>query len=135
MGRPRTNDYIFYKFVNINSDIEMYFVGSTANIKAKCDYYKRNIHNPTNSTYNSKLLTTIREHCGISEFVMVELGKAYNITLPQSRILEDEYRTKLKIEIDTRLYVNPQKNLELHKEQELTDYINDDCCVSYNDVI
>ena len=123
MGRPTTNNYTFYKFVNVNNSVQMYYVGSTANMKSKCYYYRQNIHNPTNSTYNSKLFTTIREYGGIKEFVIVELGKAYNITLPQSRLIEDEYRNKLKIEIDTCLYVNPQEELERHKIQQITEYI------------
>ena len=103
MGRPKLNNYTFYKFVNINSEVQMYFVGFTANLKARIDYYKRNINNPTNAVYNNKLNSTIRKYGGINEFQIIELGTSTQITLPESRIIEDKYRTDLKIELDNTL--------------------------------
>lgn len=100
MGRPKLNDYTFYKFVNINSEVKMYFVGSTANLKARIDYYKRNVNNPTNSVYNNNLNTTIRFYGGMNEFQVIPLGTSKQITLPESRIIEDTYRTKLKDQLD-----------------------------------
>ena len=94
MGRPKLNDYTFYKFVNINSDVKMYFVGSTANLKARIDYYKRNINN---------LNSTIRKYGGLKEFQVIPLGTSKQITLPESRIIEDKYRTALKLELDNTI--------------------------------
>ena len=103
MGRPKLNDYTFYKFVNINSDVKMYFVGSTANLKARIDYYKRNINNPTNAIYNNNLNSTIRKYGGLKEFQVIPLGTSTQITLPESRIIEDKYRTALKLELDNTI--------------------------------
>ena len=103
MGRPKLNDYTFYKFVNINSEVKMYFVGSTANLKARIDYYKRNINNPTNAIYNNNLNSTIRKYGGMKEFQVLPLGTSTQITLPESRIMEDKYRTALKLELDNTL--------------------------------
>ena len=93
MGRPKLNDYTFYKFVNINSEVKMYFVGSTANLKARIDYYKR----------NNNLNSTIRKYGGMKEFQVLPLGTSTQITLPESRIIEDKYRTALKLELDNTL--------------------------------
>tara|TARA_R110000737_G_scaffold179724_3_gene203792 strand:+ start:23 stop:409 length:387 start_codon:yes stop_codon:yes gene_type:complete len=127
MPRPKLNDYIFYKFVNINGDVNMYFVGSTANLKSRSSYYRRNINNPTNSTYNSKLFTTIREHGGLDEFKLLQIGSAEQITLQQSYTLEDAYRNKLKFEIDSN-------DLAQHRTNQIQDYIDDTMIMGYDDV-
>ncbi len=102
MGRPKLNNYQFYTFVNVNNEIDINFVGSTANIASRWEYYKRNVNNPTTSKYNSRIMTTIREYGGINEFKMVLLGSKDNISLNDSYIIEEKYRQQIKIELHRR---------------------------------
>ena len=101
MPRPEINDYTFYKIVNVNGDCEMCYVGSSCNMKHRRRTHKNSCNNPNAKEYNYKVYKTIREHGGWCEFQIVELGTAEQLTLVESRIIEERYRIELKASMNT----------------------------------
>jgi len=117
MPRPATNDYFFYKIVNVNSDVDLCYVGSTANWKQRENCHKSNCHNENGKKYNCKLYRTIRDYGGWDEFKMVEIGRAEHLTLTQSRQKEEEYRVMLNAELNTKkCYISNEQRKEQTKK-------------------
>tara|TARA_R110001632_G_scaffold28157_2_gene75218 strand:+ start:36 stop:740 length:705 start_codon:yes stop_codon:yes gene_type:complete len=118
MPRPGINDYTFYKIVNINGDVEMCYVGSTANFKQRKINHRYNTSYKKGVKYNSKLYTTIREHGGWEEFKMVEVGYAEQVSFTQARVIEERYRVELKAELNTlKCYCDKKEYYENNKEK------------------
>jgi len=100
MPRPAINDYTFYKIININGDVDLCYVGSTCNMKQRTINHKSDCNNVSGKHHNRKLYTTIREHGGWNEFKMVEIGHREQLTLAQSRQIEEDYRVELKANLN-----------------------------------
>ena len=116
MPRKLIDDYTFYKIVNINGDVEMCYVGSTVNIKERTKNHRLVCNNENSAKYNRKLYKTIREHGGWSEFQMLPIGTVEQLTLTQARVIEEEYRIKLKADLNmVRCFMTPEER----KEQSL----------------
>ena len=101
MPRPAINNYIFYKIVNINGDIDLCYVGSTCNWKQRHQQHKVTCNCEKYNNYNCKLYKTIREHGGWNEFRMIEIARVEQLTLTQARQKEEEYRIELKANMNT----------------------------------
>jgi len=102
MPRPAINDYIFYKIVNVNADVDLCYVGSTANWKHRMYAHKHTCNNPNALRHNLKLYKTIREHGGWDEFKMVEIGRAEQLTLTEAHQKEEEYRVELQANMNSQ---------------------------------
>ena len=101
MVRLHINDYTFYKITNINGDVDLNYVGSSSNMKQRRRAHKSDCYNPNSPRYNLKLYKTIRDHGGFCEFKFLILGSAKQITLNQSRIIEEHYRQNLMSNLNT----------------------------------
>jgi predicted GIY-YIG superfamily endonuclease len=102
MPRPKINDYTFYKIVNINGDVELCYVGSTADIKQRHIHHKLSCNNPYSDKYNQKVYTTIREHGGWDEFKMIEIAFKAKITKREAEVIEEQYRQELNAELNSK---------------------------------
>jgi len=117
MPRPAINNYTFYKIVNINGDIDLCYVGSTANFKQRNRGHKSACNNENHKTHHSKVYQTIREYGGWCEFKMVEVGYAEQLTSTQARVIEERYRVELKAELNSRkCFITDQEKKEKKKE-------------------
>jgi hypothetical protein len=64
MPKKVINDYVFYKIISISDDIDLCYVGSTANWKERQRQHKSICNNENSKLYNSKIYKTIRENGG-----------------------------------------------------------------------
>tara|TARA_R110002096_G_scaffold86430_1_gene198866 strand:- start:8 stop:586 length:579 start_codon:yes stop_codon:yes gene_type:complete len=113
MPRPAINDYTFYKIVNINGDIDLCYVGSTANFKQRQIGHKYDCNNVNGVKYNRNVYKTIRKHGGWEEFKMVEVGYAEQLTSSQARVIEERYRVELKAELNSiKCFNTPEEKKE-----------------------
>jgi len=101
MPRPAINDYVFYKIVNVNGDVDLCYVGSTANWKQRKIQHKSDCCNPNSEKHNLKIYKTIRENGGWNEFKMIEIGRGEQLTLTQAHQKEEEYRVELEANMNT----------------------------------
>tara|TARA_R110000744_G_C19142863_1_gene538484 strand:+ start:112 stop:717 length:606 start_codon:yes stop_codon:yes gene_type:complete len=119
MPKKGINDYIFYKIVCIDDDVELCYVGSTANWKERQRNHKRTGNNENDRYYNTKLYKTIRENGGWENFKMIQIGTAEQLTWRKAEQLEEEYRVELKANLNTnRCYLTEEQKKEYRKVWE-----------------
>lgn len=123
MPRPKFNDYTFYKIVNINGDIDLCYVGSTANMKQRNKQHKQNSTNENSKDYNFKIYKTIREHGGWDEFKMIEIGTQTHLTKRQAEQIEEIYRVELKANMNAKRCFQTEQQLKEQKKQYYIDNI------------
>jgi len=127
MPRPKINDYIFYKIVNVNGDVDLCYVGSTANWKHRASRHKSDCHYENSKIHNCKLYKTIREYGGWDEFKMVEIGRAEQLTKRQAEQKEEEYRIQLNAELNSqRCFRTKEQKKEYKKEYNKEYYADND---------
>ena len=102
MPKKVINDYIFYKIICISDDINLCYVGSTANWKERQRQHKKNCYNENVKAYNYKIYKTIRENGGWGNFKMIEIGKKEQLTKRQAEQVEENYRQELKANMNMR---------------------------------
>lgn len=131
MPRKTINDYVFYKFVCNDENIKCCYVGSTANFSDRKRSHFSNCNNPNNKGYNLKVYETIRENGGWENWKMVIIDEAKDISLTQSKILEQKYIDELEEKLNMcRAYrsvediaeyrkIMKQKTYNKYKEQIL----------------
>ena len=116
MPRKTINDYVFYKFVCNDENIKCCYVGSTANFSDRKRSHIKNCNNPNLKEYNYKIYETIRENGGWENWKMVIIGEAKEISLTQSRILEQNYIDELEAKMNTiRAYTSTEQRNEQKK--------------------
>ena len=101
MPRKLIEDYVFYKIISKNSDIDFCYVGSTISMNQRKDNHKCACNNPNNENHRLKVYKTIRENGGWNMFRMVEIGYRKQLTSAQARIVEDEYMVLLNADLNT----------------------------------
>jgi len=124
MPRPKFNDYTFYKIVNINGDIDLCYVGSTANMKQRNKQHKQNSTNENIRDYNFKIYKTIREHGGWDEFKMIEIATQTHLTKRQAEQIEEIYRVELKANMNAQRCFQTEQQLKEYTKQYRIDNIN-----------
>ena len=118
MPKKGINDYVFYKIVCIDGDVELCYVGSTANWKERQRNHKRTGNNENDRYYNTKLYKTIRENGGWENFKMIQIGTAEQLTWRKAEQIEEEYRVELKANMNSkRCYVTEEQSKEYRKEK------------------
>ena len=116
MPRKTINDYVFYKFVCNDENIKCCYVGSTANFSDRKRCHIKNCNNSNLKEYNYKIYETIRANGGMENWKMVIIGEAKEISLTQSRILEQNYIDELKANMNMfRAYTNSKEYLKQYK--------------------
>jgi len=117
MPKKLINDYIFYKIVCISDDIDLCYVGSTANWKERQREHKSRCNNENCDAYKSKKYEIIRANGGWCNFKMVQLGTRQQLTKREAEQVEEEYRVQLKADMNgKRCYTTEQ---ELKEQQKL----------------
>ena len=113
MPRKEYNDYIFYKIVCLDNSVELCYVGSTANWKARNHNHKSRCTNENCKEYNSKKYQIIRANGGWENFKMIEIGTREQLTKRQAEQIEEEYRQELKANLNSqRCYITPEEKQE-----------------------
>ena len=117
MPKKEIQDYIFYKIVCLDDSCDLFYIGSTANWKARNYNHKRNCTNEKSKGYNYKVYKTIRANGGWCNFKMIEIGTREQLTLRRSKQIEDEYRVQLKASMnDRRCYVSEEQKKEYARQ-------------------
>ena len=118
MPRKEINDYTFYKIVCLDNSVELCYVGSTSNWKARNHKHKSNCNNENSKEYNSKKYQIIRENGGWCNFKMVQVGTREQLTKRQADQVEEEYRQELKANMNThRCYLTEEQREQLNRER------------------
>ena len=111
------NDYTFYKIVCLDNSVELCYVGSTVNWKARNHQHKNDCNNVNGKGYNSKKYQIIRDNGGWCNFKMIEIGKKEQLTKRQADQVEEEYRQELKANMNAiRCYTTEEQKREQQKE-------------------
>lgn len=119
MPRLEINDYIIYKIICNDENITDCYVGSTANFNKRKFKHKLNCNNPNNDKYNLKIYEIIRENGGWDNWSMLPIAEHNEITLTQSRIIEEQYREQLDAKMNSqRAYVS-----DIQKKEERKQYV------------
>jgi CHAT domain-containing protein len=117
MPKKEINDYVFYKIVCLDDSVELCYVGSTANWKARNNKHKNTCNNENSKQYNYKIYKTIRENGGWNNFKMIEIGKKDQLTKREAEQIEEEYRVKFKANMnDQRCFLTDEQKRERDKE-------------------
>jgi len=117
MPKKLINDYIFYKIVCISDDIDLCYVGSTANWKERQKTHKSICNNENNKSYNLKIYKTIRANGGWENFKMVQVGTRQQLTKREAEQIEEEYRQELKANMNMKkCFRTEEQKQEQHKE-------------------
>ena len=117
MPKKVINDYIFYKIVCISDDIDLCYVGSTANWKERQREHKSRCNNENCNAYKTKKYEIIRANGGWENFKMVQLGTREQLTKREAEQIEEEYRVELKANMnDKKCFTTEQ---ELKEQQKL----------------
>jgi hypothetical protein len=117
MPKKLINDYVFYKIVCLDNSVDLCYIGSTANWKARNHNHKNNCNNEKCKAYNYKIYKTIRDNSGWSNFKMVEIGKKEQLTKRQAEQIEEEYRIELKANMNgKRCFATKEQRNEQMKE-------------------
>ncbi len=102
MPRKEINDYTFYKIVCLDNSVELCYVGSTSNWKARNHKHKSNCNNENNKLYNSNIYKTIRENGGWENFKMIQIGTREQLIKREAEQIEEDYRQELKANMNMR---------------------------------
>jgi len=91
MPKKTITDYVFYKIV-CDDCPDYIYIGSTSNFRDRKSGHKRSCNNPNEKNHNIKLYQVIREYGGWTNWNMVVIDKAEQLTLTDSRIKEEQLR-------------------------------------------
>ena len=125
MTKKEINNYVFYKIVCLDNSVDLCYVGSTANWKARNYTHKSDCYNQNKSTYNFKLYTTIRENGGWNNFKMIQIGTREQLKKREAEQIEEEYRVELKANMNgKRCFITEEQKQNYYEEnkEKLTEY-------------
>jgi hypothetical protein len=113
-------NYTIYKWIHTSKELnDLCYVGSTANLSSRKRQHKLTCNNPNDKNHNILLYKTIREHGGFTNFKMVILATAEQITKREAQALEEEYRIAEKATLNSnRCYTTDEQKKELKKQYE-----------------
>lgn len=118
MPRKEINDYIFYKIVCLDKDLDLCYVGSTANWKARNCEHRLNCNYESSKKYNIKLYQTIRENGGWDNFKMIQIDTREQLNKREAEAIEEEYRQQLRANMNSRrCFITEEQEKELNKER------------------
>ena len=118
MPKKEINDYYFYKIVCLGADVNLCYVGSTANWKQRNTNHKNTCTNENLKEYNSKKYQIIRENGGWKNWKMVKIGYKEQLTKRDAETIEEEYRQQLKASMNSQRCIRtPEYNKEYNKEK------------------
>ena len=125
MPKKEINDYVFYKIICISDDINLCYVGSTANFIKRRIAHKSNCYNENSKHYNSKIFKTIRENGGWDNFKMIQIGTREQLTKRESEAIEEEYRQELRANMNSRkCFRTDEQRQEYHRDKANEYYEN-----------
>ena len=111
MPRPEINDYIIYKIVSNDENINDCYVGSTANFNKRKNNHKVNC-NSNNAMNHYKVYEMIRNNGGWNNWSMLPIAEYKQLSLVESKIKEEEYRIKLNAKLNSRAAYRSDEQLK-----------------------
>ena len=116
MPKKTITDYVFYKIV-CDDCPDYIYIGSTSNFRDRKSGHKRSCNNPNEKNHNIKLYQVIREYGGWTNWNMVVIDKAEQLTLTDSRIKEEQLRKKYNGNLNMcRAFRSDEEKKEYFKE-------------------
>ena len=91
MPKKEINNYIFYK-IACDDCPDYIYIGSTVNFIRRKSAHKKCCNDPNHKSYNIKVYQVIREYGGWTNWNMIIIDKAEQLTLTNSRIKEEQLR-------------------------------------------
>jgi len=126
MAASDINDYVFYKIVCIDENIELCYVGSTKNLRRRKNDHKCSCTNPNSREYNQKKYQTIRANGGWENFKLIEIGKREQITEKEAQYIEEEYRVNLKANMNRKkCYTTKEIQAQYYRDYQKKNYAKD----------
>ena len=109
-------DYHFYTITCKDKDIKSVYVGSTYNWDHRVD-----THTSDSKKKNTKLYKSIREHGGIENWEMEEIGFQPELFPPEAHVIEELYRELYSADLNTyRCYLTKEQTKLYRKEYQAT---------------
>lgn len=125
MPKKEINDYVFYKIICISDDINLCYVGSTANFIKRRNTHKSNCYNENSKHYNSKIFKTIRANGGWDNFKMIQIGTREQLTKREAEAIEEDYRQELRANMNAqRCFRTEEQRQEYHRDKANEYYEN-----------
>jgi len=110
-------NYIFYKIIPKNNDINCCYVGHTTNIVNRNRQHKENVENENYNKSHYKLYQTIRQNGGWSEWEMIEIEKLNGITKLEARMKEQELMEYHNANLNSlKAYISEEQRKVLKKQ-------------------
>ena len=117
MPKKVINDYIFYKIVCISDDIDLCYVGSTANWKERQREHKSRCNNENCNAYKTKKYEIIRANGGWENFKMVQVGTRQQLTKREAEQIEEQYRQELKANMNSQVcFATKEHKIDFDKD-------------------
>jgi hypothetical protein len=110
-------NYIFYKIIPKNNDINYCYVGHTTNFTNRNQQHKKHVKNENYNKSHYKLYQTIRQNGGWDEWEMIEIEKLNCETKLKARIREQELIEQHNANLNSlKAYISEEQRKELKKQ-------------------
>ena len=111
-------DYEFYKLV-CKTDENLYYIGSSSNMKQRVSAHKSRCNTTTNPTYNHKTYKMMRDNGGFDNFKFIIVDSIINLTKDEAHQREQEFINLYQPNMNTRnSYSTNEDNKNKCKEYE-----------------
>lgn len=107
---------IMYKLVPNDVNLDLIYIGSTTNFRARKAQHKEACNNSNGKKYNSKVYKMIRDNGGWSEWSMIEIEKYSCADSNESRKRERELMEQYNANLNTnKPYISPEEAIAFQK--------------------
>lgn len=112
---------IMYKLVPNDLNLDLIYIGSTTNFRARKNRHKFNCDCKTNKEYNFKVYQMIRENGGWNNWSMIEIEKYPCVDSNECRKRERELMEQFNSNLNTyKAYVSPEELKQYSIEYKIT---------------
>jgi len=108
---PDYSKSVIYK-IQHNEDETLCYIGSTCNFRNRKYHHKNTYHNENDTNYNLKVYQMIRDNGGWDSFKCVIVEEYPCETRQQLNIKEEEYRERMKANMNTRKAFSDNKEYQ-----------------------
>ena len=124
----RVIDYsntIMYKLVPNDVNLDLIYIGSTTNFRARKAQHKSGCNNKNDKKYNFKVYEMIRANGGWNNWSMIEIEKYSCIDSNEARKRERQLMEEYNCNLNTyKAYLTPEENYKYHIQY----------CAAYNPI-
>tara|TARA_R110000822_G_scaffold226847_1_gene359474 strand:- start:30 stop:536 length:507 start_codon:yes stop_codon:yes gene_type:complete len=117
MSSLAVNDYVFYKIVCIDENIDFSYVGSTKNLHQRTIKHKSACNNPNHRDHINPKYQTIRKNGGWENFKLIQIGKREQITKREAEYIEEQYRINLRANMNRQRCYRTEEQYKDQRKQ------------------